>query len=222
MDADGGNQTPIHGWLSRCHAPERNLRHAARSRPATVALDNGLRMRVRSARRARRRGAAHRAGEAAVRDEASFIAELESAEGDELARRLTRPSAAEERDLVEYLGEPRYERMHDMALRRSARGGVGATQGNVVVIHGIMGSSLRSVGRRGDDEEVWLKALRLMSGSVARLRLEASGRAELDADWDVRPSGILQRHYGELLLSLSTGWRVRAFWNSKPRDSKGS
>jgi pimeloyl-ACP methyl ester carboxylesterase len=150
--------------------------------------------------------------------EAEFLARLNAAEVDEFAEILTRATAEEERVLVEYLGEQRFERMRDMALSRRPERGTARARGNVVVLHGIMGAELSSVDRAGALERVWLQTLGLLGGKVERLRLSADGRVELDRRWDVRASGILKRSYGELLLALSADWQVRAFWYDWRKD----
>ena len=76
-------------------------------------------------------------------NERAFIARVEEAGPEELARLLTNPSVAEEKALRAHLGDQRYQRMHSMALKRNISRSVGrAKKGNVLVIHGIMGAEL--------------------------------------------------------------------------------
>src|SRR6266542_1036800 len=146
-------------------------------------------------------------------DERAFIERVEAADADELAEILRRPSPEEDRALRAYLGETRYQRQRDLTLRRSIRrSATREPAGNVVVIHGIMGSELSSFTRTGAAEQIWVKVFRIVAGTLDRLQLADDGLKELDESFDVRPTGILKRHYGELLLSLATTWRVRAFW----------
>ncbi len=145
-------------------------------------------------------------------NERSFIARVESANTDELVKILARPSAQEERALRVHLGEQRYQRMHNLALRHTAGRGTRGRQGRVVVIHGIMGGELTAVDRAGDKDQIWVKALRILSGRIDRLRLADDGIAGFNPAYDVHASGILKRTYGDLLLKLSLNWDTRAFW----------
>ena len=152
-------------------------------------------------------------------DERAYIARLESADTQELATMLARPTAEEEKTLRVYLGDGRYQRMHDLALRHnSTRRAVGGPRGNVVVIPGIMGSELTSVDRRGALDHIWVQIPRLIAGRLDRLRLSEDGLAEYNPAYDVRSTGVLKKYYGELQLSLSENWRVRAFWYDWRKD----
>lgn len=151
-------------------------------------------------------------------DEAAFIARLESANADELRYLLERPTREEERALRSYFGEERYRRLRAKALRTSLRRGLSDPIGNVVVLHGIMGSELSSYSRSGAAEQLWAKVVQIMRGHLAKLELGTDGRSAIDPSIDVRPSGIMKRHYGDLLLTLSDLWRVRAFWFDWRKD----
>lgn len=151
-------------------------------------------------------------------DERAYIARVESAGTDELASMLARPAVDEERALRAYLGDERYQRMHGLALRRGVRRAVRESKGNVVVIPGIMGSELTTTDRGGDLDRIWVHLFRLMAGRLDRLRLSGDGRADYDPKYDVRATGILKKYYGELLLSLSETWNVRAFWFDWRKD----
>jgi hypothetical protein len=151
-------------------------------------------------------------------DERAYLARLEAAGPDELARMLVRPSPDEERVLRAYLGDARYQRMHGMALRRSSIRAVSQPAGNVVVIHGIMGGELTAFDSSGAGDHIWAKFLRLAAGAVEQLRLDDSGLKELDPKFQVLATGIMKRHYGELLLSLGASWRVEAFWFDWRKD----
>jgi pimeloyl-ACP methyl ester carboxylesterase len=152
-------------------------------------------------------------------DERAYIASLESADPQELAGMLARPTAEQEKTLRVYLGDERYQRMHDLALRRNnTRRVANVPRGDVVVIPGIMGSELAAVDREGAQDHIWVQVYRLITGRLDRLRLNAAGLGEYNPDYDVRATGILKRYYGELLLSLSENWRVRAFWFDWRKD----
>ena len=96
--------------------------------------------------------------------------------------------------------------------------GATRTKGNVIVIPGIMGSEMTAVDRRGSGDPIWLDMLKIMAGRLDRFQLADDGLGSFDPQYDVRPSGILKRYYGELLLSLSRSWNVRAYWFDWRKD----
>jgi len=147
-----------------------------------------------------------------VNEERALIARLEGAGPEELAEIIARPSARDEKVLRAHLGDETFERMHGLAIRTRIARAVPKSRGNIVVIHGIMGGELTSIDRSGDADQIWLNLPRLLMGWLGRLELDQTGRAERDTEHDVRASGILKRTYGEILLSLSRNWNVRAFW----------
>ena len=155
-----------------------------------------------------------------VGEERAFIEMVEAADPDELAELLSRPTRREEEILVTYFGEDRYHRMHERALRRNLRRTAQEPIGNVVVLHGIMGGALTGTDRRGRNSLLWVQAGRLlgMGGGLSALELDADGLRELREGMTVTASGMLKRHYGELLLELSEYWRVRAFWFDWRKD----
>jgi pimeloyl-ACP methyl ester carboxylesterase len=151
-------------------------------------------------------------------DERAFIARVEAAEPDLFAALLSRPSRDEERALRAYFGDARFERLHTMAIRRTgAARGIRGPRGNVVVMHGIMGSELSEYAGSSTNR-IWVNPLRLVAGQASRLRLDDSGRPE----FDVRASGIIKFFYGELILSLSENWNVQTFWFDWRRDLRDS
>jgi pimeloyl-ACP methyl ester carboxylesterase len=156
--------------------------------------------------------------------EKAFIAQVEAADTEELANLLRHPTKEQEEALRAHLGPERYQRMHSMALRRNVTRSLARSRGretekgNVVAIHGIMGGELTATDRKGSGDQIWVKALRILSGWLERLRLGDDGRTEYDEQYDVRATGIMKRYYGELLLSLSENWNVRAFWFDWRKD----
>ncbi len=162
-------------------------------------------------------------------NERELIARLEAADARELGALLARPTTEQERAYRAHLGDARYERMHNLAVQNVAveRGlwdiftsSKPATRrlGNVVVLPGIMGSELTTVDRSGYQARIWLNIPRIVAGQIERLRLRDDGRAEFDTRYDVRATGVLKAYYGELLLSLSRSWNVRAFWYDWRKD----
>ena len=153
-------------------------------------------------------------------EERAFVEMVEAANPDRFAELLSRPTREEETVLVTYFGEDRYHRMHELALRRNLSRRGGPLIGNVVVLHGIMGGALTGTDQRGRNSLLWLKAGRILgtSGGLAGLELDAEALREIRDGLTVHASGMLKRHYGELLLSLSEQWRVRAFWFDWRKD----
>jgi pimeloyl-ACP methyl ester carboxylesterase len=153
-------------------------------------------------------------------DERSYIARVESADANELAGLMTTAAGEEETVLREYLGEERFEYMRELALQRQT--GVAtqaaAERGNVVVTHGIMGSSLSAVGRAGGLDLIWIDLLNLVFGRLDRLRLNSAGSGGYRPEYDVRATGILKRFYGEMVLSLRSNWNVYTFYFDWRKD----
>jgi hypothetical protein len=155
-----------------------------------------------------------------VLDEKRFIATVEAAGPDEFGRIMSRPSAEEERALRAHLGDERYRRMHATTLRRNASRNALASRGNVVVIHDVLGSQLTATDAGGEQAEVWPNTLPIMQGQLALLRLASDGRTVYRPGCEVKATGILKRHYGELLLRLSQQWTVRSFAYDWRKDIK--
>ena len=151
-------------------------------------------------------------------DERAFLRRVEESNAEELAEILRQPSVDEERALRIHLGDDRFQRMHALALGRGTTRGATRTKGNVIVIPGIMGSEMTAVDRRGSGDPIWLDMLKIMAGRLDRFQLADDGLGSFDPQYDVRPSGILKRYYGELLLSLSRSWNVRAYWFDWRKD----
>jgi hypothetical protein len=144
-------------------------------------------------------------------DERAFLAEVEAAEPERFARLLVAANRDEETALRIHLGDARFERLRELAARRDVRSQQ-PKRGNVVVLHGIMGAELSSIDRRGDRDKVWVNVVRMAVGALERLWLADNGKQPRDERWNVLPTGIMKRYYGEQLLHLSRNWNVRAFW----------
>lgn len=141
-------------------------------------------------------------------DERSFIKRVQSADADELSELVARPSSDEEKALRSYFGDERYQQLYSLALqKKSGR----TSNGNVVIIPGLMGSELSvfASGSGGDTGElIWLNAMRIMQGRFPWLKLNDDGTS---GEYDVRATGVMKRQYGELTLSLASNWNVRTF-----------
>lgn len=152
-------------------------------------------------------------------DERAFVSNVESANADELTRVFAEPAQDEEAALRKHLGDERFEKMRDLALASEMQTeGSSAHKGNVIVTHGIMGSALSVVGKRGDLEPVWLNPLRLILRGIDPLRLADDGRTPYRPGDDVRATGLMLRYYGDQVLSLKRRWNVSPFWFDWRRD----
>jgi pimeloyl-ACP methyl ester carboxylesterase len=138
-------------------------------------------------------------------DERAFLAQLESANTDELSQILRRPSADEERLLEIYFGAERLQRLRSLALGARRRA---VAKGNVVVLHGIMGGELTVFPTNKSSQFIWLNFPRVAIGAVGWLRMTG----KFQSQFDVRATGILKKWYSEQLLGLfADGWNVQAF-----------
>jgi pimeloyl-ACP methyl ester carboxylesterase len=153
-------------------------------------------------------------------DVREFLAHVESANAEELTDILARPKKEEEEALRFHLGDERYQRMRGMAMRqrmksrsdRAAR----KKEGNVVVLHGIMGSELSVINPTSPVNLLWVSYWSLLvRGWVSRLLLGEDG---LKGEYDVRATGIMKKYYGELILALNERWNTRAFWYDWRKD----
>lgn len=145
-------------------------------------------------------------------DERAFLAQLESANTDELSQILRRPSADEERLLEIYFGAERLQRLRSLALGARRRA---VPKGNVVVLHGIMGGELTVFPKNENSQFIWLNFPRVAIGAVGWLRMTG----KFESQFDVRATGILKKWYSEQLLGLAAdGWNVQAFWYDWRQD----
>jgi pimeloyl-ACP methyl ester carboxylesterase len=145
-------------------------------------------------------------------DERAFLAQLESANTEELSQILRRPSADEERLLEVYFGAERLQRLRSLALGARRRA---VARGNVVVLHGIMGGELTVFPTNQNSQFIWLNFPRVAIGAVGWLRMTG----KFESQFDVRATGILKKWYSEQLLGLAAdGWNVQAFWYDWRQD----
>jgi hypothetical protein len=140
-------------------------------------------------------------------NERELISRVEAADPRKLAEIMARPSPEEERVLRTHLGDARFERMRELVLQNSLTRSDRTTQGNVVVLHGIMGGELTYYETDAHPDPIWLKFFRLILGQFERLRVGDEG----DSIARIQATGILKRYYGELLLSLMQSWNAHAF-----------
>jgi pimeloyl-ACP methyl ester carboxylesterase len=142
--------------------------------------------------------------------ERAFLRELSSSPPENLVQTVQQADADEQRILRIALGDSEFE-----AIRSMRASGLRGTmpKGNVVVLHGIMGSELTLFDDDGQDL-IWVNLFHLLGGQFERLALDDSGFSVRD----VRPSGIYLRYYARQIAFLSQNWKVRPFFFDWRRD----
>jgi pimeloyl-ACP methyl ester carboxylesterase len=123
------------------------------------------------------------------------------------ARGASRARAADERALRDQLGDEEFEYLRKLATHAAMMRTRAEPLGNVVLVPGIMGSSLTST-QGSDTDLVWLNFARLALGRVERLRLNDEGA---DGDFKVSAGEPLQLAYARTILWLRARWRVETF-----------
>src|SRR5438128_2055432 len=140
-------------------------------------------------------------------NEREFLSRVEAADPAEFARIIINADPQETNALKVHLGEAAFERQRKLALESNLTRALAPRQGNIVVLHGIMGGELTLHGGLLS-EQIWLNALRILFGRFEALRLDDKGASVNRVD----ATGILKRYYGEMLLYLAQRWNVQAFW----------
>jgi len=122
-----------------------------------------------------------------------------------------RAGSSQEQDLRAYFGDEEFAVLQRLAARGDARRRTRAPlKGNVVFLPGIMGSTLATREKDGDEDTVWVNFVRLVAGRLQRLKLTPDGTREEDSKYQVFANGLDKRSYSRALLWL------RARWNTEP------
>ena len=148
-------------------------------------------------------------------EEADLIRRTDAADADELAELLRSLDPASARRLRAALGDEVYQRLRAIAVQLEPARQRTRPRGNVVVVPDLFGSALVRRASDGTDEPVWVRARALIGGSFERLRLDEHAWGNQASTVAV---GVLKRPYGELLLTLASGWTVRTFAYDWRRD----
>jgi pimeloyl-ACP methyl ester carboxylesterase len=141
-----------------------------------------------------------------------LLSRLEKADAPEFIEMITHPNADDERVLRAYFGDEKFQEIQDLSLRGATR--AAGPKGNVVILHGIMGSELTNHEKPNDDELIWVSIWRLLWGGFTKLGCDDAG----ESTRDITATGILKSYYGKQIASLSGNWNVRAFWYDWRRD----
>ena len=135
----------------------------------------------------------------------------------ELARNLQIPEgkktrgASKDEALREYFGIEEYKYLQKLATRAQAARSRGPAAGNIVLVPGIMGSSLITIDKDGDEDLIWISLFRLVLGQIERLKLSPDGASEDHTEFTVKPSELDKRTYARVILSLQASWNVAPF-----------
>jgi pimeloyl-ACP methyl ester carboxylesterase len=114
---------------------------------------------------------------------------------------------ADRKALEEYFGEEEFRELELVAAQsRRTRSRAVAALGNIVLLPGIMGSSLALVEGSSADT-IWVNLLRIVRGFVGKLRLSADGKT----DQNIRVTSVDKRTYTRSLLKLQARWNVKPF-----------
>lgn len=116
-----------------------------------------------------------------------------------------------ERNLEEYFGKEEYDSLQKLATHARSMRSRAPVLGNVVFLHGIMGSNLITVEKDGDEDLVWVNLLRLAAGQMERLKLSPDGSHDDDPKFTVKPSTLDKRTYARAILWLRARWNVHPF-----------
>lgn len=119
-----------------------------------------------------------------------------------------KPSANAARALAGF-DEAELQVLRRLAMRSRVERSRSAPRGNVIFLHGITGSDLAVVDKRGQDN-IWINFPRLIFGRLNDLRMHANGRAEADSKLTVVATRINKRYYARAMVAL------RARWNAEP------
>jgi pimeloyl-ACP methyl ester carboxylesterase len=142
--------------------------------------------------------------------------DIARADWDDLEHRLRRRarggtrSPTGDRELRDYFGDAALAELQDLAERAAAARSRAPVLGNVVLIPGIMGSSLSCVEKR-DETVVWVSLFRIALGGLGNLRLGPDGEREVKPGVTVSASAVDKRTYARAVLRLRARWNVEPF-----------
>jgi len=125
--------------------------------------------------------------------------------------RPSKRASSEEKVFREYFGDQEFEHLRALAHRAHTRRKQAAPETTVIVLPGIMGSSLAAVQNGVKDTLIWINALALAAGRMEWLRLTEDGRREALAGVQIQPRCVDKRVYARLILRLSAHWDVQPF-----------
>jgi pimeloyl-ACP methyl ester carboxylesterase len=129
---------------------------------------------------------------------------------DSLVRSAVRGATPEQKRLREYFGADEYAELEQLAADAQRTRSRSQRRGTIVLLPGIMGSSLASVEGR-DEDAIWINLPRIVLGALSRLKLSPDGKTEVKKGLAVYPTGVDKRTYARAVLKLRAHWEVEAF-----------
>lgn len=125
------------------------------------------------------------------------------------SKRKVRGTASETKALSEYFEDKELKELQHIADLSQQRRSAG-TVGNMILLHGIMGSNL-IVKKKGDEDLVWVNLLRIAGGRMEDLRRNETGDQEASKDVTVLKGDPLKQFYAKTVLRLRGRWNLKTF-----------
>jgi pimeloyl-ACP methyl ester carboxylesterase len=155
------------------------------------------------------------ADDAAAPDEARARLRLAKMDWDEFETTLRVPAgtrgvrAAADADAAERVFDPgELAELRMLAASAARQRTRGPLAGNVVYLPGIMGSTLVTRHKKGDEDLVWINYFRIANGTLMRLKLARDGNNQHDKEFTVRAADVDKKTYAKAVLSLRGWWDV--------------
>ncbi|MBN1662759.1 MAG: CHAT domain-containing protein [Deltaproteobacteria bacterium] len=118
---------------------------------------------------------------------------------------------SQDKALREYFGDEEYAYLQKLATRTRAARTRSPAEGNIVLVPGIMGSSLMTTDTEGDADLIWISLFRLVAGQIRRLAFKPDGASEDNSRYVVTPGELDKRVYTRAVLWLQASWNVESF-----------
>ncbi len=141
-------------------------------------------------------------------NERAYLTQVLTATPRDFAQAVKSADGDAERVLRVHFGDSLFERMQQLAQNVTA-----TPAGNVVMLPGILGSSLYE-----NAEHIWLSPWDIILGKFDQLPLDGGG-ASLNP---IQAPNLLKKYYGEMQLTLLNHWKVVSFpydWRLEIRAS---
>jgi pimeloyl-ACP methyl ester carboxylesterase len=130
---------------------------------------------------------------------------LTNGDTSEIRSILLSKDSPKQKKLSTLLGEKNFQQLSRSAQRRRS----GAKKGTIILIPGIMGSSLSTRDAEGKVSKVWVHVANLIRGRLKRLEIGDDGQAS-EKGFEVFPSG-LDKDYVLTIDALNENWKVVPF-----------
>jgi pimeloyl-ACP methyl ester carboxylesterase len=141
-------------------------------------------------------------------NERAYLTQVLTATPRDFAQAIKSADGDAERVLRVHFGDSLFERMQQLAQNVTA-----TPEGNVVMLPGILGSSLYE-----NEEHIWLSPFNIILGQFDQLPLDGTGTSLKP----IQAPNLLKKYYGEMQLTLLNHWNVVSFpydWRLEIRAS---